>query len=61
MWRSLKRKIEEYDYSRCVARNEQVARERYGSRLTEDRRVEGTDIWFDDGWRIHVGDKGKEG
>lgn len=61
MWRSLKRKIEEYDYFRCVTRNEQIAKERYSSRLTEDRRVEGTDIWFDESWRMHIGDKEKEG
>ena len=61
MYESLKRKLEAYNYSRCIARNEQIARERYGSLLTEDRRVEGTDIWFDEGWRMHVGDKEKGG
>ena len=60
MYERLKRKLEAYDCSRCIAINEQIARERYGSRLTEDRRVKGTDIWFDEGWRMHVGDKEKE-
>lgn len=60
MWRSLKRKFESYNYLGCVSRNEQIARERYGSLLTEDRRVEGTDIWFDEGWRMHTGDKKQE-
>lgn len=60
MYERLKRKFESYSYLGCASRNEQVARERYGSRLTEDRRVEGTDIWFDEGWRMHVGDKEKE-
>lgn len=54
-------KPEPFDHNRCVERNEQVARERYGSRLTEDRRVGGTDIWFDEGWRIHTGYTEKEG
>lgn len=39
-----------------VKRNEESARERYGDLLDENRRVKGTDIWFDWRWRIHVGE-----
>ena len=43
-----------FDISFYIARNEQTARELYGNRLDENRRVKGTNIWFDDWWRIHV-------
>lgn len=43
-----------------VKRNEESARERYGDLLDENRRVKGTDIWFDWRWRIHVGESKHE-
>ena len=43
-----------FDYDFYIKRNEQVAKEKYGSRLDKNRRVIGTNIWFDDWWRIHT-------
>lgn len=37
-----------------IKRNELTARKLYGDRLDENRRVKGTNIWFDSFWRIHV-------
>jgi hypothetical protein len=31
-----------------------VAKEKYGEWLDDNRRVIGTNIWFDDCWRIHT-------
>lgn len=42
-------------FVRYIERNRQVAFDRYGDRLDENRRVKGTDIWFDYAWRFHQG------
>ena len=47
-------KLEPFDYQRCMERNEQIVRERFGDRLTEDRRIEGTDMYFDYVWRLCI-------
>ena len=44
----------DFDYDFYIKRNEQIAREKYGELLDENRRVVGTNIWFDDCWRIHT-------
>ena len=44
----------DFDYDFYIKRNEQVAMEKYGELLDENRRVIGTNIWFDDCWRIHT-------
>ena len=46
--------IKQFDPTTYIERNEQVARELYGLRLDKDRRVIGTNIWFDSFWRIHI-------
>lgn len=46
-----------FDPTPYIERNRKVAMERYGILLDENRRVSGTDIWFDDYWRFHRGDK----
>ena len=43
-----------FDYDFYIKRNEQVAKEKYGKLLDENRRVIGTDIWFDNCWRLHT-------
>ena len=43
-----------FDYDFYIKRNEQVARKKYGKRLDDNRRVVGTNIWFDDWWRLHT-------
>lgn len=43
------------DFEFCIERNRQAVLERYGDRLDENRQVKGTDIWFDECWRIHEG------
>ena len=45
-----------FDVRGCVERNKSVAKELYGDKLDKNRRVVGTDIWFDDCWRIHKGE-----
>ena len=40
-----------------IKRNEESARKLYGDLLDENRRVKGTDIWFDYVWRIHIGEE----
>lgn len=37
-----------------INRNKQSAIELYGERLDKNRRVVGTNIWFDSFWRIHT-------
>lgn len=39
-----------------IKRNRSVAIARYGDLLDENRRVKGTDIWFDGYWRMHRGE-----
>lgn len=46
-----------FDPTLYIERNRKVAMERYGILLDENRRVSGTDIWFDDKWRFHKGYK----
>ena len=38
-----------------IKRNRQTAYLLYGYKLDENRRVVGTNIWFDACWRLHVG------
>lgn len=45
-----------FDPTPYIERNRKVAMERYGILLDENRRVSGTDIWFDDEWRFHKGE-----
>ena len=47
--------IKPIDKPYYIKRNEETARVLYGDLLDENRRVEGTDIWFDWDWRIHIG------
>lgn len=42
-----------FDYEWYIQRNKEIAMKRYGNLLDENRRVKGTNIWFDDYWRIH--------
>lgn len=44
-----------FDREYYIERNRQVAIEMYGDKLTEDRKVKGTNIWFDHCWRYHEG------
>ena len=44
-----------FDIDNFVKRNRDVAISRYGELLDENRRVKGTDIWFDGYWRMHKG------
>lgn len=37
-----------------VEKNKQTAISIYGDRLDENRKVIGTNIWFDYYWRIHI-------
>ena len=37
-----------------IKRNEETAKQLYGNKLDENRRVIGTNIWFDYYWRIHI-------
>lgn len=37
-----------------IKRNEQTARQIYGDKIDNNRRVIGTNIWFDSFWRIHT-------
>ena len=37
-----------------IDRNRQVAKELYGDKIDKDRKVIGTNIWFDSFWRIHT-------
>lgn len=43
-----------FDKEIFIKRNEYVARKMYGYKLDTNRRVVGTDIWFDSFWRIHT-------
>ena len=44
-----------FDREFYIARNRAVALHLYGDLLDENRRVRGTDMWFDDAWRFHRG------
>ena len=37
-----------------IKRNEETAKKLYGDKLDKNKRVKGTNIWFDDWWRIHT-------
>lgn len=50
-------KPDKFDREFYIQRNKSVALELYGSRLDENRRVKGTDIWFDENWIFHRGYK----
>lgn len=39
-----------------IKRNRDVAVSRYADLLDENRSVKGTDIWFDEYWRMHIGE-----
>lgn len=45
--------MNKFDPTPYIERNRKVAMERYGILLDENRRVSGTDIWFDEEWRFH--------
>lgn len=42
-----------FDYDVHIRRNELKAKSRYGNLIDKNRRVSGTDIWFDEKWRFH--------
>lgn len=44
-----------FSISDFIKRNRDLAIKRYGDLLDENRRVKGTDIWFDECWRMHRG------
>ena len=46
--------MENFDRGFYIKRNEETAKRLYGNRLDENRRVKGTNIWFDAYWRIHT-------
>lgn len=45
-----------FDRDFYIKRNREVAFALYGSRIDENRRVRGTNIWFDKEWRFHKGE-----
>lgn len=45
----------EFNYNFYINRNKEVAYARYGNLINENRCVAGTEIWFDEYWRIHNG------
>lgn len=44
-----------FDMEFFIKRNHDVAIQKYGELLDENRCVKGTDIWFDACWRMHKG------
>lgn len=46
--------MEYFNKSFFIKRNEQTARKLYEDKIDKDRRVIGTNIWFDSFWRIHT-------
>ena len=46
--------MKNFDMEFYIKRNEDTAKRLYGNRLDENRRVKGTNIWFDAYWRIHT-------
>ena len=42
-----------FDYDVYIRRNELKAKSRYGNLIDKNRRVSGTNIWFDEKWRFH--------
>lgn len=55
MVKSAKTKNKVFDYDFYINRNKEVAIANYGNLLTAERTVRGTDIWFDEYWRVHKG------
>lgn len=55
MVKSAKIKNKVFDYDFYINRNKEVAIANYGHLLTAERTVRGTDIWFDEYWRVHKG------
>lgn len=49
-------KFGDFDIEYYVNRNRIAALNRFGSLLDSNRRVKGTDIWFDQNWVFHKGD-----
>ena len=45
--------LKPFDWEYCIQRNKEVAMKRYVNLLDKNRQVKGTNIWFDDCWRIH--------
>lgn len=37
-----------------IERNKKIAMEIHGEKLGKDRRVKGTNIWYDEFWRFHI-------
>lgn len=52
--------METFDYDFYVHRNKLTALNKYGSRIDSERRVIGTDIWFDEFWRFHKDEHNKQ-
>ena len=48
--------MKNFDPIPYINRNKEAARQKYGEKLDEDRRVKGTKIWFDGYWRFHIFD-----
>lgn len=46
-----------FDREFYINRNKEIAVHLYGDLLDENKKVRGTDIWFDDAWRLHQGSK----
>jgi hypothetical protein len=46
--------MKNFDMEFYIRRNEETAKRLYGNKLDENRRVKGTNIWFDSYWRIHT-------
>lgn len=42
-----------FDFTWYLQRNKESAIRLYGDRLDKNRKVKGTNIWFDYYWRIH--------
>lgn len=49
-----------FDYEYYTNRNKEIAYARYGNLIDENRCVKGTDIWFDNFWRVHTGGKNND-
>lgn len=43
-----------FDEASYIKRNAETAKMLYGDKLDKDRKVIGTNIWFDSYWRIHI-------
>lgn len=51
-----KPKMKKFDREFYIERNKSIAMSRYGKLIDENRRVKGTDIWFDETWILHRGE-----